>query len=72
MDLKNWIQTNLPTVETSLQGMTVHTYDQDSLPSVASVAMAGDDSGLLAQLPSSATWLMNKVRMQLAHTFVIS
>jgi hypothetical protein len=51
---------NLATVEQALAGYKVGTYDTDKLPSVAG-GVLGSSQGLLDDLPSTATWLMNKV-----------
>jgi hypothetical protein len=52
--LKVWIAANFDVAKTALGGDTVGTYDTDSPPNSAAV-------NLLDDLPSTATWLLNKV-----------
>ncbi|KDQ65006.1 hypothetical protein JAAARDRAFT_245756 [Jaapia argillacea MUCL 33604] len=57
---KTWLQANITAAENALQGQTVKTYDHDLVPGQGLEAF-GDGQGVLDDLPSSATWLMNKI-----------
>lgn len=58
--LKTWISSNFDAAKTALGGQVVGTFDKDSAPT-SNTLLADDDGGYLDDLPSTATWLLNKV-----------
>lgn len=58
--LKAYITTNFDAAKAAIGGDVVGTYDKDSPPS-SSTTLTDGDEGLLDDLPSTATWLLNKV-----------
>jgi hypothetical protein len=59
--LKAWITANFDAVKQAMGSQGPGTYDKDSPPSTTPGALTASDGGLLDDLPSTATWLMNKV-----------
>lgn len=66
--LKAWITANFDAAKQAMGTDAPGTYDKDSPPSTTG-ALTDANGGLLDDLPSTATWLMNKV---IFHIFLIS
>ena len=58
--LKAWITANFDAAKQAMGTDVLGTYDKDSPPSTLG-ALTDANGGLLDDLPSTATWLMNKV-----------
>jgi hypothetical protein len=63
--LKTWLSANIDAASTAMGAGVVKTYDQDSVPPTSAAGLEDSGSNLLADLPSTATWLLNKVSVQL-------